>query len=440
MTRASASPAPLASGYQERVFWQTQADPPTTEPHALPAEVDVVVIGAGYCGLAAGRELARAGRSVLVIDRDPIGTGASTRNGGMVIPELKAGPVALEKKYGPTGRRLYDQVNEAFDHVETLIADEQIECDYSRSGQLYLAHNHDHVAGLQAMAAEHGGELGEPVHWVPRDELGDEIGSSSFYGGVVIERTGGLHPARLHAGLAELAVVAGADLHDRTTAISLARRSGPAGGFDLTTNRGSVVARHALVATNAYADGLVPWLRRRVVPVGSYIIATEVLDPEVARSVSPRNRMLVDTKNFLFYWRLSPDGRVLFGGRRSLAPASIPEARDFLYSAMVRLHPQLRGTRLEHAWGGNVAVTLDRMPHFGQIPSGAAAGAWFATGCNGSGVALNTWLGAQAAAVIGGAPPPAFADISFPAVPAHALRAAYLPVVGQWFGYQDRRP
>ena len=442
MTRASASPAPLASGYQERVFWQTQADPPTIEPHALPAEVDVVVIGAGYCGLAAGRDLARAGRSVVVIDRDPIGVGASTRNGGMVIPELKAGPSTLVEKYGPVGQRLYEQVNEAFDHVEALIADEAIDCDYSRSGQLYLAHNRAHVAGLQAMAAEHGGELGEPVHWVPRDELADEIGSTSFFGGVVLERTGGLQPARFHAGLARLAIASGADVHDRTTALRLERRTGSGRvGFAITTNRGTVAAADVIIATNAYADGLVPWLRRRVVPVGSYIIATEVLDPEVARSVSPRDRMLVDTKNFLFYWRLSPDGRMIFGGRRSLAPASIPDARDFLHASMVRLHPQLREAALEFAWGGNVAITLDRLPHFGQVPKGQAAGAWFATGCNGSGVALNTWLGAQAAAVVAhGAEPPAFAEIPFPAVPAHALRSAYLPIVGQWFGFQDRRP
>ena len=108
---------------------------------------------------------------------------------------------------------------------------------------------------------------------------------------------------------------------------------------------------------------------------------------------------------------------------------------------MVRIHPQLREAALEFAWGGNVAITLDRLPHFGKVPKGPAAGAWFATGCNGSGVALNTWLGAQAAAVVAhGAEPPAFAEIPFPAVPAHSLRSAYLPIVGQWFGFQDRRP
>jgi len=177
-----------------------------------------------------------------------------------------------------------------------------------------------------------------------------------------------------------------------------------------------------------------------VVPVGSYIIATEVLDPALARDISPRDRMLVDTKNFLFYWRLSPDGRVLFGGRRSLAPATIPEARDFLYESMLQVHPQLAGVALEFAWGGNVAVTYDRMPHFGRVPTGDAEGAIFATGCNGSGVALNSWLGVRAAAVVEGEASPSFAEIPFPAVPLHAARSAYLPVVGQWFGWQDRRP
>ncbi|MGZ4716426.1 MAG: NAD(P)/FAD-dependent oxidoreductase, partial [Acidimicrobiales bacterium] len=327
MSRRSNPTAPLAGTYQERVFWQTQADPPTIEPHALPADVDVAVIGAGYCGLAAGRELARAGRSVAVIERDPIGVGASTRNGGMVIPELHVGPAALTRRFGPLGARLHAEANEAFDWIERLIADGPIDCDYERTGQLYLAHNQAHVAALQAMAEDHGRRLGEAVHWVDRAGLRDEIGSDAFFGGVVLERTGGLHPAKYHAGLARLALAAGADIHDRTTAIEL-RSLGRGLGYELTTSRGTVTAAEVVVATNAYADGLVGWLRRRVVPVGSYIIATTVLDPEVAASVSPRNRMLVDTKNFLFYWRLSPEGRLVFGGRRSLAPATIPEARD----------------------------------------------------------------------------------------------------------------
>jgi glycine/D-amino acid oxidase-like deaminating enzyme len=180
-------------------------------------------------------------------------------------------------------------------------------------------------------------------------------------------------------------------------------------------------------------------LQRRVVPIGSFIIATEVLDPELAQSVSPRRRMMVDTKNLLFYWRLSPDGRVVFGGRRSLSPASIADARDFLYASMIRLHPQLASTRVEHAWGGHVAITLDRLPHFGRVPTGPATGAVFASGCNGTGVALNSWLGERAADVVDGGPLPALADPRFRAVPLHRFRRAYLPLVGRWFAHQDHK-
>jgi glycine/D-amino acid oxidase-like deaminating enzyme len=428
----------LAADYAEAVLWQQQADPPVLEPGPLPAQVDVAVVGAGYCGLSAARVLARAGRSVLVVERDQLGWGASTRNGGMAIPELKDGPSGLTARYGPVGRRLYDEVNQAFDQLEALVVEEELDCDYHRPGQLYLAHNRAHVDALAALADEHGGELGEPVRFVPRPQLGEEIGSDAFYAGVVLERTGGLHPARYHAGLARLALAAGAQVHDHTAAVAIEPR--PRGGFQLVTDRGAVEAGEVLVATNAYADNLVPWLARRVVPIGSYIVATEVLDPDLARSVNPHQRMLVDTKNLLFYWRLSPDGRVLFGGRRSLATTTVAQARDFLYRSLVAIHPQLAGVRITHAWGGNVAITLDRMPHVGRVPTGPGVGALYATGCNGSGVALNSWMGTRLADVVLGGELPALAEIRFPAVPLHRARRAYLPAVGQWFRWEDGRP
>lgn len=434
-------PALLAPTYAERVLWQAQASPPPPTPGPLAARADVVVVGAGLCGLAAAATLARRGHSVVVVDREPLGWGASTRNGGMVIPELKAGPGALERHHGPLGRRMYDQVNEAFDWVEGLIAGgdaaeepadaDGIACDYARTGQLYLAHSARLVPGLQAMAAEHA-SLGEPVRFVDRAGLADEIGSSAYHGGVVMDRTGGLHPARFHAGLAARAMAAGAEVHDRTgvTELSVGRH----GHLTVRTTRGDVAARHVVVATNASADGMLPALRRRVLPVGSYIIATAVLDPDLARSVSPRDRMLVDTKQFLFYWRLTPDGRLAFGGRRSLDPVDVPEARDYLYEAMLRVHPQLAGVAVEYAWGGNVAITLDRLPHVGQL-----GGAWYATGCNGSGVALNTWMGHRVAqAICGEAPPPAFAELPHRPIPLSTWRSAYLPVVSRWFSWQDR--
>ncbi len=420
--------------YREAVLWQEQAEFPDLPTASPPQSADCVVVGAGYAGLSCARDLARAGRSVVVLDAHPAGWGASSRNGGMVIPELKAGPAALERSYGPLGRRMYDEVNQAFDHVEGLISAESIDCDYSRSGQLYLAHAERVVASLMAMAREHGEELGEPVRFVPREELGDEVGSTAYAGGLVIERTGGLHPARFHAGLFRLALAAGASVYPATTASAIERRGGGRAGFRVATPRGAVDTDAVVVCTNAYADGLLPELRRRVLPVGSFIVATEVLEADVARSVSPRDRMFVDSKNFLFYWRLTPDRRLLFGGRRSLASSTIPQARDFLYESMLRVHPQLAGTHIDRAWGGNVAVTLDRLPHVGRL-----GGAWYVTGCNGSGVALNTWLGARMARhLLGEAALPSFAELQHRPIPLHRARAAYLPLVGLWFRWQDR--
>lgn len=428
-------PALLRSDYVERCLWQTQVSPPPTTAGPLPSSVDVVVVGAGLCGLAAADTLARAGRSVVVLDREPLGWGSSSRNAGMVIPEVKIGPVELARRFGARGRRIYAEVQQAFDFVEGLIAGRDgrggIDCDYERTGQLYLAHSQRHVGELEALAAQHEA-LGEGVRFVRGESLAAEIGSEAYPAGVVFPRTGGLHPARFHAGMAARALASGALLFDRTSAATVTRAGA---GHRVVTTRGEISAEHVIVATNAAVDESVPWLARRVLPVGSYIVATEVLAPEVAQSVSPRGRMMVDTKNFLFYWRLTPDRRMLFGGRRSLDPVDVPAARDFLARAMVGVHPQLAGIPIAYAWGGYVAITLDRLPHVGQVD-----GAWYAAGCNGSGVALNTYLGHRLAqTVIGEQPPPALSGLRHRPIPLKSWSNAYLPVVSRWFSWQDRR-
>ena len=414
----------------DAVLWQEQVALPPIAAEPLPSRVHTVVVGAGYAGLAAARTLARAGRTVLVLEKGSLGWGAHARNGGMAIPELKHGPATLLRRYGELGGRLHAEVNEAFDHLEELIEADGIACDYERTGQLYLAHTPRLVPHLRELAEEHAA-AGEPVRFVPRSELPAEIGSDAFHGGVVFDRTGGLHPAKLHAGLAGLALDAGAQVVDRCAATRL---DDVGHAHWVHTERGVVEADHVIVATNAYADGLLPELARRVVPIGSFIVATEPLPDHVLDAVSPRRRMFVDTKNLLFYWRTTPDGRVLFGGRRSLAHASVADAADYLTAALRRLHPQVADAAITHRWGGHVAVTLDRMPHVGRIRR-----AWYATGCNGSGVALNTWLGHRLArTVLGEAPPPAFAELRHRPVPLHRFRRAYLPLVGEWFRFQDR--
>ena len=422
---------PLAAGYRETPLWTDEHPLAERVPTPLPARADVVVVGGGYCGLAAATELSSRGLEAVVVDREALGWGASSRNGGMVIPELKVGPAALEAKYGELGRRLFEAVNDAFDQVEALVVGGPIACDYERTGQLYLAH-HPRVVDHLRHEADEMNAAGQPAHFVPAADLTSEIGSDQYFGGLVLERTGGLQPAAFHQGLEALADAAGAALHPHTTAEAV-ERSGA--GFTVRTNRGTVDAGQVIVATNAYADGLLPPLRRRVLPVGSYIVATEPLDPEVQAEVNPHRRMFVDSKNFLFYWRLTADGRMVFGGRRSLAPVSITEARDFLYESLVRVHPQLEGVAVTNAWGGNVAITLDRMPQVGVLD-----GIHYATGCNGSGVALNTWMGTQVGAMAAGDPAPAFAELRGPSIPLRGLRGLYLPLVGHWYRWRDRRP
>jgi glycine/D-amino acid oxidase-like deaminating enzyme len=427
----ASSVAPLAPGFVEGPLWHDGAEAPAATGGPLPATADVVIVGGGYCGLTAAWQFARRSRHAVVVEADDLRHGASTRNGGMVIPELKAGLHALEVRHGPLGRELIGAVFEAFDLVEELVADKTVDCDFARNGGLLLAHHPRLVAGLREEVHEWTDDLGVEAWFVPREELAAEIGTREYYGGLVVEKTGGLQPARYHAGLAASAVAAGAEVHDHTRALSI-ERSG--NGFCVRTNQGTIEAGDVLVATNAYADGVLPKLRRRVLPIGSFIIATEVLDPMLAQQLSPRGRMFFDTKNFVYYWRITPDGRMAFGGRTSLAPTTVPKSRDILYREMVRIHPQLEGVPLEYSWGGNVAITFDRMPHAGRID-----GVAFATGCNGTGVALATWFGMRMAAwMCGEDDAPVFSRLRFPSIPLYPLRAAYLPIVGQWFRAQDR--
>lgn len=425
-------PALRSECFTESVLWHCDAEAPAVVAAPLPDRADVVVVGGGYAGLAAARRFAEHGRSVVLVEAQAFSTGASTRNGGMVIPELKAGPGALERSYGELGLRLHAAVEEAFDWTEALIATAAIDCHYQRTGQLFLAHNEVARRAVRATAADHLAHGGE-VRLVEGDELRQEIGSDRYRTGMVIARTGGLQPARFHAGLLRRCIAAGVQLHEHTRALSI-DDEGPA-AHAVVTDRGTVRAHQVFLATNATADGLLPALQRRVLPIGSFIIATEVLDPELARSISPRDRMLVDSKNLLFYWRLTPDGRVAFGGRRSLRTTTVAEAADFLYESMLEVHPQLQGVAIDHAWGGEVALTVDRLPHAGSLGR-----IGYATGCNGSGVSLMPWLGTRMAdAMLGEAAAPPFVELRHRPVPLSRLRRFWIPIVGSWFRLQDHR-
>jgi glycine/D-amino acid oxidase-like deaminating enzyme len=417
----------------DRPLWWEDAELPDGSDDDLPSEADVVVVGGGYTGVTAARELARRGRAVLVLEKEQLGYGASTRNAGFVHPGLKASLAKLEAKGAP-GRALLAAGREAFALLERLIAEERIDCDFRRDGRLVLAHSEHALEHLRELQQTYREGLHEHARIVPRAELAGVTGATGFHGGLEIELGATLQPAKYYAGLARAATTAGARLYARAPAVSLDRL--PGGSFRVGTPRGSVEARDVLVATNGYTGSLFPELRRRLIPIGSYIVATERLDEERAALISAPGspgRALLDTRNFLHYWRLSPDSRLVFGGRASFRPSTDARAAGVLEQAMLAVYPQLRGARIEYSWSGNVAFTFDRLPHFGRVN-----GITFALGYCGSGVALSTYFGTLAGAWIAGDEPPAFVGLRFPTVPLYRGTPWFLPAVGLWYQLLDR--
>jgi glycine/D-amino acid oxidase-like deaminating enzyme len=415
-----------------RPLWWEDVDLPAGSDDDLPPEADAVVVGGGYTGVTAARELARRGRTVVVLEKEQLGYGASTRNAGFVHPGLKASSAKLEAR-GPPGRALLGAGRDAFALLERLIAEARIDCDFRRDGRLVLAHSEHALEHLRELQRTYRDGLHEHARLVPRAELPDVTAASGFHGALEIELGATLQPAKYYAGLARAAEAAGAQLYARSPATSVERL--PAGGFRVGTPRGTVEARDVLVATNGYTGSLFPELRRRVIPIGSFIVATERLDEDRAALVSPPGspgRALLDTRNFLHYWRLSSDSRLVFGGRASFRRSTDAWAADVLEQAMLSIYPQLRGVRIEYSWSGNVAFTFDRLPHFGRV-----RGVTFALGYCGSGVGLSTYFGTLAGAWIAGEEPPAFAGMRFPTAPLYRGTPWFLPAIGLWYQLLD---
>ncbi len=399
---------------------------------ALPDRADVVVVGGGYTGLSAARAIAKSGATVAVLERETIGWGASSRNGGMVLPGYKADLPVLVRRLGlERTRTLFHDSLEAIGFVESLVREEQIECGWARTGHVTLAAKPSHLAGLGASQRLLEREFGYASELIGPERIAGEIGSTRYHGGLLDPLAGAVQPAAYVAGLAAAAVRHGAMLLERT-GVSAIRRVG--GGFRLQTSRGPVDADAVLIATNGYTGRLLPWLARRVVPVGSYIIATEPLAPDVAQGLIPRGRMLSDTKNLLYYFRLSPDGRLVFGGRAAFSPTAQAASREILRRGMVEVYPELANVRVDFAWGGTLGFTLDQMPHAGQH-----AGITYALGYGGHGVACASWLGDRVGrAMLGRAEWPALSAIPFRAVPFYEGWPWFLPFAGAYYGLKDR--
>ncbi|MEO7664853.1 MAG: FAD-binding oxidoreductase [Candidatus Limnocylindrales bacterium] len=422
----------LNRDYERRPYWH--ATMPALHDRSgrqLPDTVDVAIVGGGYTGVAAARKLALQGARAVLLEARTLGWGASTRNGGIAHPGFKWGPHALEKKYGPAlARALYGESMEALELVFGLIRDNDIDAELRPNGWLELAwapsHFDDFEAEGRALEA-----LGARATVIPKEHLREEIGTNAYHGALALDPGGVLHPGKWFAGLVGLAERAGADLHEATPVIAIRRQRD--GRFVVETSRGAILARDVLVATNGYTDGAAPSVRRRIVPIGSYIIATEPLPADLAHELSPTGRAYFDTKNFLSYWHVSADRRLLFGGRVSFLPTTTDRTAGLLFKRMLAIHPQVAGHRIEYSWGGKVAMTFDRMPHIGRL-----GGVMHAVGYSGTGVLMSTYLGTRAAEWLGGGEAPALSKTRFPIVPApYEGRPWFLPFIGEVFRLQD---
>lgn len=420
---------------KQQIYWQTTVEMPDDENlAALPPKADVAIIGGGYTGLSAARTLAKQGAQVVVLEAQTIGWGASSRNGGMTLTGLKESMRTIVKRYGLSlAKELFQSSLDAVSLVEQIVAEENIQCGFARYGHLFTANKPKHYVALQKEAEFLAKEFNHPTTMIPSNELRDEIGSDIYHGGLLDEVSGGLNPAQYVAGLAHAALRAGATLCARARVNKIERRERR---FFIQTERGSVDAQSVLVATSGYTDGIMKGLQRRIFPVGSYIIATEKLSDDLARELSPHNRMIFDYKNFLNYFRLW-DKRLIFGGRPTFFPEkadTLTKNGETLRRDMIQVYPQLKDVRADYVWSGAIDFALDQMPHVGE-----ADGVFYALGYAGHGVALATYLGASVgeAIVKDNVKESPFAQYAFAPVPLYNGTPWFLPLAGAWYKILD---
>ncbi|BBK32321.1 glycine/D-amino acid oxidase-like deaminating enzyme [Stella humosa] len=426
----------LAPGFRAEPYWW-EAAPLDREPSAepLPARADVAIVGAGYAGLSTAIELARAGRSVVVLDAGPAGGGASSRSVGMIGGRLRQGHAALAADIGETAALdLMRETAGAYRWFLDFVGQEGIDCDLAQSGRIVGAWTRADLHRQQRLAAFLVDRLGIRAHAVDRGGLAGEISTDLYHGALVLPDDGGLHPARLHAGLLRLAQAAGARVFP-FTAVEALKEDGDR--VAVATARGRLVAGEAVLATNAYTGPAFAWHHRRVIPVGSYMAATAPLDPALVRRLLPRGRLVNDTRRLAYALRASPDGtRILLGGRASARDhASPPVVARSLHRLARTVFPELASARISHAWGGMVGFTVDRLPNIGT-----RGRIHHVLGCNGSGVVLSTYLGCRLGRRIAGLDdaPTGFARDGLPTHPLFAGTAWFMSPLSAWYGVRDR--
>lgn len=424
----------MAATVKPDPYWWEAAPRPDEAPDALPETADVAIVGAGFTGLSAALTLARAGRQVVVLEKDRPGEGASSRNGGIASGNLKLGFGGMVKAYGlERAKAIHAEGVAAREDLARFIATEKIDCDWKLVGRFTGAMRPKHYNNLGREADLMNRHLDLGVEMVPKAEQHREIGSDLYYGGQVRTDIGGLHPAKFHQGLLDRAREAGVAVFGHSPVTGL-RCDGDE--HSVATERGTVRARNVIVATNGYTGPATPWLRRRIVPIPSQIIATDPIDKPTMDRLMPKRRMLGETRNLYHYFRPSPDGAgIVFGGRAGALTDDPMKKLAHLKRNLAEIFPELDGIGFTHSWWGYTGFTFDFLPKLV-----VREGVHYAAGFCGSGVVWARWLGAKAAQdIIGNAPADtAFRADDFSTRPLYYGRPWFLPFMVGWYEFKDR--
>lgn len=421
----------------QQIYWHTTVQmPDDANLTPLPEKVDVAIIGGGYTGLSAARTLAKNGVKAAVLEANTIGWGASSRNGGMVLTGLKVGMKTVLKKYGrEIAKQLFQSSLDSIDTVEQIVKEENIDCGFARHGHLLVTNKPKHFDALQDEVEFMQKEFNHKVRLVSRAEQHGEIGSTIYHGALLDEFSGGLNPAQYVAGLAGAAERAGATLHARARV----HRLGLSGKrFVLETERGPLSAQSLLVGTSGYTGNVTKNLQKKIIPIGSFIIATERLSDDLIKELIPKGRMIFDYKHYLNYFRLW-DNRMIFGGRAAFFPetlSTIQRSAEILRREMIQVYPQLKDARIEYVWGGTLDFAFDMMTHVGEMN-----GMYYSLGYAGHGVAMATYLGKTVAEAMlkGNIQEHPFASFPFPEAALGLYNGFpwFLPFAGAWHKILD---
>ena len=419
----------------DKPYWWEFFRPRNDLQSDLPARTDVAVIGGGYTALTSSNVLARSGIDVTLIEAEEFGFGASTRNGGGV-----GGAVNVGKTLG--GRRLPYQEGEreailgesaeAFRSIERLVREGNIDCDWQSFGRFVGAWTPNHYRAQQESLALMNTHADLGAEMLPQERQHEHLRSELYYGGMLVSRSATVNPAKLYAGLLARSIAAGVRFCGGTRVTGVTRVGAT---WEVQTTRGTIRADKVIVGANGYIDPAVQTLRRRIIPVYSNIIVTDELPEGLAEHVFPTRRYINDSPRIRSYYRLTPDGkRVLFGGRGRFSTASARDHARWLYQMMIDRLPDLKGTRVAYSWSGRIAFTLDSIPHVGEQD-----GLHFALGCNGSGVAMMTYLGDYLGRKIAGkVNHTSKFERPLPSHPLYGGNPWFLPVVGRYFQFLDK--